>query len=71
MTERYEIHLKGHLDQDWSTWLADFTITHEGKGRTVLVGSVVDQAALHGLLARIRDLNISILTVNNLEAQQL
>jgi hypothetical protein len=59
----YEISLAGHLDDHWSTWFADLTITHEGDGTTTLRGSVADQAALHGLLARVRDLGATLLSV--------
>ncbi len=69
MAACYEIQLKGHLDHDWSTWLNDFTITHQTDGSTKLVGFVLDQAALHGLLARIRDLSIPILIIKSLKTE--
>ena len=59
----YEISLAGHLDDHWSTWFGDLTITHEGDGTTTLRGSVGDQAALHGLLARVRDLGATLLSL--------
>ncbi len=63
MVERYEIHLQGHLDASWSAWLGDMPMTHMADGTTVLVGEIADQAALHGLLAKIRDLGVPILMI--------
>ena len=58
----YRIRLKGHLSRKWSDWFGQMVISTEG-GDTILTGSVVDQAALHGLLNRIRDLNLALLSV--------
>ena len=66
MTQRYRIELGSELDGDWSTWLGNFSLTHTSAGHTILNGEVADQAALHGLLARIRDLGIPILLVARL-----
>ncbi|MDX1414990.1 MAG: hypothetical protein R3293_12415 [Candidatus Promineifilaceae bacterium] len=63
MADRYRIELAGELDEDWSTWLGNVELTHTGTGRTLLTGEVADQAALHGLLGRIRDLGVPILLV--------
>jgi hypothetical protein len=63
VVERYRIELQGEIDDDWSAWLGSFELTHTGTGKTILIGEVADQAALHGLLARIRDLGIPILLV--------
>jgi hypothetical protein len=59
----YEIRLAGHLDQRWAAWFDGLTLTHQGDGTTVLHGPVVDQAALHGLLQKIRDLGLPLVSV--------
>jgi len=59
-----EIRVKGQLDQHWSDWFDDLTVTHTDQNETVLTGPVVDQAALHGLLAKLRDLGLPIVSVN-------
>jgi len=60
----YEIRIKGHLDDRWAEWFEGLTITLEDDGNTLLTGPVVDQAALHGLLKRVRDLGMPLLSVN-------
>jgi hypothetical protein len=60
---RYEIRLKGHLDDRWADWFDGLTITREAGGETLLSGPVVDQAALHGLLRKVRDLGLPLLSV--------
>ena len=65
----YRIKLKGHLDPKWSDWLEQMAISTEG-GDTILTGPVADQAALHGLLVRIRDLNLTLLSVERIEPLQ-
>ena len=60
----YEIRLKGQLDDRWAGRFEGLTITLEGNGDTLLTGPVVDQAALHGLLKKVRDLGIPLLSVN-------
>jgi hypothetical protein len=64
----YEIRLKGHLDGRWSDWFEGLTITREDNGDTLLTGPVIDQAALHGLLKKVRDLGIPLISVSPLEA---
>lgn len=66
MAERYRIELQSVLDGDWSAWLSNFELTYTVTGHTILNGDVADQAALHGLLARIRDLGIPILLIARL-----
>ncbi len=60
----YQIRLKEQLDQHWSSWFGGLTITTEANGGTVLTGEVVDQAALHGLLSKVRDLQLTLLTIS-------
>lgn len=64
MATLYEIRLKGHLDQRHVEWLEGFSMTLQPDGETVLTGPVADQAALFGLLFRIRDLGIPLLAIN-------
>ena len=59
----YEFRLKGHLDDRWSEWFGGLAVQRQEDGTTVLVGPVVDQAALHGVIIRIRDLGLSLLSV--------
>lgn len=65
---RYEIRIEGQLDRTWSDWFDGFTLAREGDGTTTLTGAVVDQAALHGVLARVRDLGVPLISVNALGA---
>jgi len=67
--QRYEIRLKGHLDESYADWFEGLTFTHESDGSTTLMGENMDQAALHGLLKRIRDLGLPLLSVNQLDAE--
>ena len=60
----YEIRIKGHLNNRWAEWFEGLTITLEDDGNTLLTGPVVDQAALHGLLKKVRDLGMPLLSVN-------
>ena len=62
--QQVEIRVKGQIDERWSEWLDGLTITHTTEGETVLVGSVVDQSALYGLIARLRDLGLPLMSVN-------
>ncbi len=63
----YQIRLKEKLDQRWSAWLGGMKVIHEVNGETVLIGEVVDQAALHGLLSKVRDLQLTLISVSSLE----
>ena len=60
----YQINVKGLLDSKWSDWFDGFAITPMGNGETLLTGPVADQAALHGLLNKIRDIGLPLLSVN-------
>jgi hypothetical protein len=63
----YEIRVKGHLDDKWADWFEGLTITREDNGDTLLTGRVIDQAALHGLLKKVRDLGLPLVSVSPLE----
>ena len=65
LPSRYAIRIKGLLDPHWE-WLAGFTVTYLDPGETLLSGPIVDQAALHGILTRIRDLNLTLLSVQQI-----
>ena len=65
----YEIWVQGQLDLDWAEWFDDFTLTHRPEGITVLTGLVVDQAALHGILNKIRNLGLTLISVNQVPQQ--
>lgn len=67
MPEYYEIKIKGHLDQHWSDWFADLQVLHLDGDESLLCGPLPDQAALHGLLERIRDLNLILISVTRSE----
>ena len=62
--QQVEIRVKGQIDERWSEWLEGLDITHTGEGETVLTGSVIDQSALYGVIARLRDLGLPLLSVN-------
>jgi hypothetical protein len=67
----YQIRVKGHLGRKWADWFGGLTITRKNNGDTLLTGLVVDQAALHGLLKKVRDLGIPLLSVNRVEPNQV
>ena len=63
----YEIRIVGHLDYRWADWFEGLSFTHESDGTTVLYGPVVDQAALHGLLRKVRDLGMPLISAIRVE----
>jgi hypothetical protein len=67
----YEIRIKGHLDGRWADWFGGLTITLEEDGDTLLTGPVVDQAALHGFLRKVRDLGMPLLSVIQTKQEKL
>ncbi len=64
----YELRLEGHLDQHWSSWFGGLALTLEGDGTTTLRGIVTDQSELHGLLAKLRDLGVTLISVTPIDA---
>ena len=60
----YQLRVAGRLDQHWSAWFGGLTVTHEDDGSTSLTGAVTDQAELHGLLTKIRDLGVTLISVS-------
>ena len=67
---RYEIRLKGHLDSRWAAWFDGLSLTNETDGTTIICGPVVDQSALHGLLQKVRDLGLPLVSVTQVEPGQ-
>jgi hypothetical protein len=66
----YEICIKGHLDAKWAVWFEGLTVTLQANGDTTLTGEVVDQAALYGLLRKVRDLGLPLLSVIQINGKQ-
>lgn len=66
----YEIRLMGHLEARWGAWFDGMTVSHAGDGTTVICGPIADQAALHGLLQRVRDLGLPLVSVRQLHTPQ-
>ena len=64
---RYEIRVEGHLDTRWAAWFDGLTLARGSDGTTIIRGPVADQAALHGLLQKIRDLGLPLISVNHLD----
>lgn len=64
----YELRVEGHLDENWSTWFDGMAVTREDDGTTTLRGLVADQAALHGLLTKVRDLAVTLISVEVIDA---
>ena len=67
----YQIRIKGHLGSQWTDWFEGLTIALEDNGDTLLTGPVVDQAALHGLLKKVRDLSMPLVSVHCIEPEQV
>ncbi len=67
---RYEIRLEGHLDPRWASWFDGLDLTKQCDGTTVIRGPVADQSALHGLLQKVRDLGLPLLSVTRVESAQ-
>lgn len=66
-SQRYQFRVKGHLDASWSEWFDGSEIALAGDGTTLLTSVIADQSALHGLLARIRDLNLTLLSLQQID----
>ena len=64
---RYELRLQGHLDEHWSAWLDGLALTHQDDGTTTVCGDVADQCELHGLLAKVRDLGVTLISVTSVD----
>ena len=64
--KNYAIKIQGHLDTKWAEWLYGMTITHEGDGNTTLSGPLPDQTVLHSVLDRIKDMNLQLISVNQI-----
>ena len=68
--EVYQIRVRSHLGSDWTDWFEGLTITLEEDGDTLLTGPVVDKAAMHGLLKKVRDVGLSLVSVNPVQCNQ-
>ena len=66
-TKIYQIKLEGRLNESWVDWFDGMTFSYQGDGTTLLTGEIVDQAALHGLLKKVRDLGLPLISVNQVE----
>ncbi|MEO7060212.1 MAG: hypothetical protein ABI083_10850 [Lapillicoccus sp.] len=67
-TGSYELRIGGHLDHHWSDWFDGLTLTHDEDGSTTLRGPVTDQAELHSLITKVRDLGVTLLSVRTIDA---
>ena len=71
MADTYQIRVRGHLASRWTKWFDGLTIENQPNGEALISGPVADQAALHGLLAKVRDLNLPLVSVNRIEPEQM
>jgi hypothetical protein len=71
MSEYCQIRVKTHLDLDWSAWFDQLTITHDADGCTTISGKVADQAALYGLIGKVRNLGLTLVAVQRIAAEHL
>jgi hypothetical protein len=67
MAGKYQIVIKGHLDPDWVNWFGEMVLHYDEQDNTVLTGTIPDQPALHGILDRIRDLNLILISATQIE----
>ena len=67
---RYEIRLKGHLDSRWAAWFDGLSLTNSSDGTTLICGPVADQAALHGLLQKVRDMGLPLISVTQVQTRR-
>ena len=70
-TRVYQIRIKGHLDQKWADWFGGLSITLEANGDTLLTGKMVDQAALYGMLKKVRDLGMPLLSLTHIKTRHI
>lgn len=69
--QRVEIRVEGHIDVTWAEWLDDFTLSHNKRGETILTGKVKDQAALYGLIAKLRDLGVKLISIKPVNGRKI
>ncbi|HEX6554584.1 MAG TPA: hypothetical protein VF026_17590 [Ktedonobacteraceae bacterium] len=70
MAELYQIRVKGHLDEHWSSWLEGLSLTHLESGETLLSGPLADQAALHGVLHKLENLGVPLIAVYRVSSEE-
>jgi hypothetical protein len=66
-SQQYRVEVRGHLDPNWSDWFDGLTLTHDPSGNTIMIGDFVDQAALYGLLNKVRNLGLHLVSVNPIQ----
>jgi hypothetical protein len=71
MADIYQIRVRGHLSSRWAEWFDGLAIENQPNGEALISGPVADQAALHGLLAKVRDLNLPLVSVSRIESEQM